>query len=348
MLTVKELRFAQKYPFTSIAKQIVKEKNLSLEQVPEQVIKRAALMISFADKNKLYFQEQISESKEILEQEVLAFPIAKILLSLQSNLFLIEKFSFMIGKSTFKYIELEKDRTQTMLDLAKDLEVKFSLAQREDFFVSMDLLEYLKGSFKEEFMKLVNQNLEKGRIYLKGNDFARFLSEIVVEKIFSSMPVDISSIPDSYKEISSQLSQQMHLIQRKEFTETLTGTVDVNAFPPCMTQIYSDLIEGKNVQHLARFDFASFAAAVGMPAEQIIQLYYKTPNFNEKTTRYHVERLVGKKGGKKYSAPSCVKVKIHGLCPNPLICIQESIVHPVQFYKKHYKKGAYNANEDKI
>ncbi|MDO8628014.1 MAG: hypothetical protein Q7K42_06105, partial [Candidatus Diapherotrites archaeon] len=72
MATLQELRFAQKYPFTIKARKVLQEKNFQLEGISEFVIKRSALMIAKASKNELYLQEQISESVEILENEIAA------------------------------------------------------------------------------------------------------------------------------------------------------------------------------------------------------------------------------------------------------------------------------------
>ncbi|MDO8627222.1 MAG: hypothetical protein Q7K42_02045, partial [Candidatus Diapherotrites archaeon] len=255
-----------------------------------------------------------------------------------------EKFSTMVAKTAFKHIELEKDRTQTMLDMAEELELQFSMSSHPSFFVQIPLTGYLKNHFKENFMKIVNQHIDKGQIFLHGNEFARLLQETIFDKVYYSMPVEISKLPEIFKSVAKQLSEQLKTRERKEFDEILKEKVDTNAFPPCMQAIYDALLAGKNVPHMSRFVFATFAVAVGMPTEAIIQLYAKTPNFNEKVTRYHVENISGKKGSKKrYSPPSREKIISYGLCPNTSVC--EGYSHPVQWYKQHLGKKEIEKSE---
>ena len=142
MYSLEDLKFAQKYPFSNKAREIIKELKIDLNNVPESAVKRAALMISNASKNQLNFQEP-SESLEVVKNEVLAFPAAKIILAFIGNLTLNEKFSKMIGRTAFKYIEREKEKTQTILDLASELNVSFSLSSKQNFFAEIPLTSLL-------------------------------------------------------------------------------------------------------------------------------------------------------------------------------------------------------------
>ena len=341
MYSLEDLKFAQKYPFSNKAREIIKELKIDLNNVPESAVKRAALMISNASKNQLNFQEP-SESLEVVKNEVLAFPVAKIILAFIGNLTLNEKFSKMIGRTAFKYIEREKEKTQTILDLASELNVSFSLSSKQNFFAEIPLTFFLKTNFKEPFMKLVNQKLEKGIVFLNENDFARFLSEFIYETTFDSIPSSTENLPKVFESIAGQISSQLTVRERKDLNDSFSGANDPDAYPPCMQQIYDDLISGKNAVHQARFNIATFLIGIGLDKEKVIELFSKTPNFNEKITRYQVERIAGK-GGTKYSAPSCEKIRSQRLCPNSKFC--EGFSHPISFYKARLKNQAKNSSK---
>jgi len=103
----KELEFAQKYPFSPAAKSIVKNSGFSLEEVPRSVLARARSMVASAYARHDY-SPKIREAKELLVDEVLAFPVSKILVSAIDSFELNRKFASMVSSSVFRNLEGEK------------------------------------------------------------------------------------------------------------------------------------------------------------------------------------------------------------------------------------------------
>ena len=60
---MENITFSQRFPFTEKAKEALKEMNISIDDVPEQAIRKAALMVS----NKI--RENISISEKIFTKE---------------------------------------------------------------------------------------------------------------------------------------------------------------------------------------------------------------------------------------------------------------------------------------
>jgi len=54
LFSVEDLRFAQKFPFSALAKRVVKESDFSLDQLPNSIVLRARKMVSMALENKRY------------------------------------------------------------------------------------------------------------------------------------------------------------------------------------------------------------------------------------------------------------------------------------------------------
>ncbi|MFH1240315.1 MAG: hypothetical protein V1672_03795 [Candidatus Diapherotrites archaeon] len=336
MAAVEALKFSQKYPFSRTAKNVLREMNLSLEEVPIETIKRAKVMIELAAIGKEYEVEEINHS-ELLKNEILAFPVAKILLSFLNKSSLNEKFAMMVSKTTFNYLSKEKNRNEILLNLADDLDLKFSLSNDENFFVTLDLFDYLKINFNEDYLKLVNQKVKAGKVYVDENDFMRFISELVFTRIYDSLPADINNVPSKFKTMSRELALDV-IASQKRYTEfKFTGKIKPEYFPPCVSEIYDSILEGKNISHSARFFLATFLAGIEMPSSEIIEIFKKAPNYKESTTKYQVERIAGKKGT-KYTPPSCVKIKEYTLC-NSKTC---NVKHPLSYYKRELAKEKKN------
>lgn len=320
-----DLSLAQKYPFLPLTKKIVKNSGLNLDSVPEPVLERAKAMVKIAQEEKDY-NPHISISEELLKNEVLAFPVAKILISVINSEDLFRKFSKMFENSIFSNLENEKD--EFLIDIGMDLGLKFNLAEK--YFVELSVPDFLRASFSTPFMKIVNMPVEKGFVFLERNDYCRFLSSLAATGIRNSLPVPLDGIPKVFSETASSLQKNYSEKVKKDFSSQDFGSVTPENFPPCMSKIYSELLSGLNVNHSARFAIATFLASIGMNKEQIVDLFRKTPNFNERTTAYQVSRITG---GKGYSSPSCDKMRTYGLC-----VAECKVVHPVQFYQNEKDK----------
>ena len=120
MFSVEELRFSQKFPFSKTAKRIIKEFDFPLSEIPEPVIARAKLMVlnSLADKN---YEPHIGSSSELLKNEILAFPLAKIFVSIIDSDDAFRKFARMFGKNVFLHLERENDSVLLLLAKKYDL-----------------------------------------------------------------------------------------------------------------------------------------------------------------------------------------------------------------------------------
>ena len=190
--------------------------------------------------------------------------------------------------------------------------------------------------------RLVYQKLKDGIIEVSKEQFIHLLREDFVVKIMGI-----------YSEMSSGDSQnifrkylgQLDLI-KKEFLEikaksTISlGDVDFTMFPPCIKTYITQMRDGENLAHLARFTLVSFLHNVGMTNEDMIALFKTVPDFKEDLTTYQVNHITGIISGTEYSPPKCATLKSNHLCfmgDDPLC---PKIKHPMQYYEWK-KKGTY-------
>lgn len=316
MLSLAELKQAQKYPFSQRAKSLVRQQDSALDEVPEEVMARARAMVLSAMKGKPYLPE-IKSSGECLANEVLAYPLAKVLVSCMKNPEFLRRFAQMVSGSVFENLRAEKP--DAVFAIARELGV----SAEEKFPVKIPLLSYLSAGFSSDTMKIVNQKVSAGFVYLAEADFARFLAALVHNSVLASLPVQTAEVPPGIKRAASELEQEWEPLKKK-YSMAPLGRVKPEAFPPCISSIYTSLLEGRNLAHLERLDLATFLVAAGMGSEQVVSLFRNSANFNERITRYQVARIAKS----RYSPPGCMKMKSHKLCNAD--CRAK---HPLQVYR---------------
>ena len=341
MFSVQELRFARNYPFSSIAKKIVKDNNFSLDNVPDEVISRAKVLVLLAAKNSSIPLPPL-QSKEILTNEILAFPVAKILVSLMKKEELERKFISGLSSAVKNSLDMEGD--DALFSVANELGVNFHLAEQKGFFAEMPVSEYLKAQARKDYMKLVNQNVSRGKVLIPRRLFTEFIASVAEQQLSVSMPKGLTGIPSNFQSAAKELKAELVVVEKKFMDNTPLGNVKPEHFPPCIARIYSDMLQGKNLNHAERFNIATFMVAAGMPAEQIIELYRNTPNFDRKVTTYQVMSLSGKQGSTKYSAASCSKMAEYGLRQPDCPCNTGRVKHPMQHYRREVLKGKKQKN----
>ena len=84
---------------------------------------------------------------------------------------------------------------------------------------------------------------------------------------------------------------------------------------------------------MGRFTLASFLLNIGTGEEEIVKIFKPATDFSERMTRYQVEHIGGRRGGRtKYTCPMCTTLKTHGVCYQPDdLCA--TIRNPLSYYK---------------
>ena len=338
MHSLEQLAFAMHFPFTPAAKRIVAEQSLSLEELPEPVVERGIALA----RNAFFGKSSAFElhSADLLLQELLAFPVAKIIVSAVNDPALTQRFSAMVAVSAYNFLKNEKNRQQIAIALAAEFGIKIDFPEEKRFFVSMPLQEFLGIPFRDNNLKLVNQFVSHGIVFLDLNGFSRFLKEKSFATVFSSLPVQVKGIPKRLLSAAAGLKSETRALNEKIFHEAFSGNVAPDAFPECMSSMYTRLAAGQKISHMGNFSLATFLNSIGMQRQQILALFKKAPNFSERIASYQINRIAKQ----NYTPPSCEKIRSYGLCPNPNCGSR----HPLSFYKRALKaKQAAKPLEEK-
>jgi DNA primase large subunit len=156
---------------------------------------------------------------------------------------------------------------------------------------------------------------------------------------------------ESIRSYTEDIRQELEVLRRKYDDGTFEPSSgfrvrDPSSFPPCIAAILSNLRDGVNVPHTARFAVTAFLLNIGLTEDEIIEIYKNSPDFDEERTRYQVEHIAGDKGNVRYTAPSCDTMRTYGNCINSDdVC--EKIMHPLSYYKLKLKMKRKEGQEGK-
>lgn len=326
-----------KYPFLSEAADYVRELGLSIEELsaPEfsTVLDRADKRIEEALSKGRVSGDVTNENAEIL-----SFPVSNLILSLIGEERARRRFALAEAKRAYELLrqenseKLEHIASTTFGWKVKRLDLKLG---RKFYDFALCLPNFLHNSIhlREPRWNLPNRVLDHGFVYVTRDEVARLMEEEVRTKILERSGRRPDEVPRPF---SSQVERARSLVIKWLGAPTKYELPKVpmpEAMPPCVRHLIDSLDEGKNVQHMGRFTLASFLLNIGTGEEDVVKLFKPATDFSERMTRYQVEHIGGRRGGRtKYTCPMCTTLKTHGVCYKPdEIC--EGIRNPLSYYK---------------
>ena len=343
------------YPFLSAASKRVEESGVTLENlITSAVFERARL------RGKSRITEAIKEGtirKPVIisdaqaEMELLSYPFARILVSCIRDARLVRRYALSEAKAAHEKLLEESSRGSSSSSASANIIYKMS----EEFGIRMDFLagereqvqvpfvDYLRftTNLRDKRWKLVNRGLGKGKLKLRKAEFVRIVQEAIYERIKKDLPLDVpedicKAISRYTEDIKHELEEMRNAAGYGFELDSEAVVKDPSCFPPCISYVLSNLKEGVNVPHGARFAVTAFLLNIGLSKEEIIGIYRNSPDFDEERTRYQVEHIAGDKGGVQYTAPSCDTMRTYGNCvETDEIC--EKVSHPLNYYKYKLK-----------
>lgn len=328
------------FPFINAAAKYVEALDFKLdelfsERAFEQVRERGKSRVMEAIGDGI--TRNASPDRVSAEKELLSYPVARILVSCVNDGYLIKRYALSEAKSAFEAVkELRDDEFR---EFASDFNVNANISEDG---VSIHFSDYIRyaNMIHEPKWKLVNRNIDRGKVTFSKEDFARLMEEAIRKRIESGLPLavppEICTLMGEYiGEIKNALSARKSEFNIEEFKEIMP-----DCFPPCIITALSNARAGVNLSHSMRFALVSFLLNIGMNTDGIIELFKVSPDFDEERTRYQVNHIHGA-AGTVYKSPSCATMTTYGNCyGKEKLC--EKISHPLSYYRKKawiLKKG---------
>jgi DNA primase large subunit len=320
------------YPFLPEAALYVKKLNLDLTEITTSPIFRNIIQRSVSDiKNSIKGELRRAPGTDTVECEIqlLSYPVSRILLSCLNNPYLTSRYAVAESKAASE--NLKQESNSRLKTIAESLNLHPSV--RKDLF-SLFFTEYVQTvhSIKELKWKLVNQQIQRGWVVLKRDDFLRLLEEVIKKRVLHNMPLSVpeelcESLQFWVQEVRAGLSESAGRIFGVE-----SEAVSRDCFPPCISDALENLRRGANLAHSTRFALTSFLLNVGMSVDEIVELFNVSPDFDVEKTRYQIEHIAGS-SGTIYKPPSCATMITFGNCVGrDRLC--ERVSHPLGYYRK--------------
>jgi len=327
-----------KYPFLEEARERLSRLGVSLEELDEYT---EALSSAKERLIKAYKRGYIDDELADSDKELLSFHIALLLVKLLGIEQLAAKFSLAEARRVERFLEQEgkKDLVAYIFKVVTGVdaeEVQQTLGGVE-YGYRIPVIEYLKRAvhLHSPEWKLVNRVVDGGFVYLTTHGLSRLIREEIRSMIYSR----IKSLPQP--KLTPALQEAVEDLRKviKVLTPIAQTTVEPSKYPPCVQHALDLLHRGQNIPHYGRFLMTTYLLNLGKSVDEVVSLFAKAPDFNERLTRYQVEHIAGLRGGgTKYKPPSCRTLQAHTLCFKTEAC--DDIKNPIQFGRSRAKGGS--------
>ncbi|MEM3700439.1 MAG: DNA primase large subunit PriL [Candidatus Bathyarchaeia archaeon] len=328
-----------KYPFLKETAEYVKKLDLKIEDLtnPEfsTILERAKERVEEAILYALVSRKLRNE-----EIEILSFPVAIMLTIATENSFIKKRYALAEAKQA--YNDIKTETKERILAIAQNFNWKFALNLDANipYEFKLHFTDYLKNTtqLRDKKWKLVNRLLTNGYVYLTKTETARLLSEEVRRQIEKRLNVkELHEFPPTITNIAEKIkSLSVEKIGKAEM-EGFPKTIVQPAFPPCIKNLYQSVSSGRHLPHIGRFTLTAFLINIGMPPENVIDLFKNFSDYDQRMTSYQVEHIAGERGSRtRYIPPKCDTLRTHGVCVNSdEIC--QKIRHPLAYYRRKIK-----------
>ncbi len=337
------------YPFLPGAESLLGEEAFSVRALLEETAFEAARSLGRA--RALAAADDPRAERELAELSVatpevryLSFLFARIVLSAAPVPAALRRWA--VAEAKRSYGRLAAVPADELLEVARHL--GFELAARPGG-VAVPLVDYVRLSvpIREAGFRLAQQSVHRGEVDVPTVRAARLIQEAV--RLQLAVPVPLA--PEVVELVRVREAPLFAELERRSPAPVARpgapGLLRRELFPPCIRKMMRTLEKGENLSHSGRFGLAAFLHRVGADEETIVDAYRGAPDFDESITRYQVEHITLRDGGKGYEPPVCDTLRSHGLCardgdPTAALavdrarderCFDPKLRHPLQYYR---------------
>lgn len=331
---VNEFRWSSKYPFDVKARELLTHIALDIRKYQEEDLK--FLLEEALERIIRHFKNEFIINWTNDYREVVVFYLSMLIVRGTQNDYIYRVFSEKEAKRAFQL--LRDDKADALLTIAENLGLRVKLIDEGNICLNvLDFIDLTRG-FHSPSWRLYNFALKDGYVTLNAIQLARLCTQRI-KKLIYEMVRNIESVPDFINEYSLKLLRHEYI--RKLITKLTHASTYIESirsckkFPPCIEEILSNI--GNNLPHSARFTLVTFLHKIGYDVSDIIEIFRKSPDFNERIAQYQVEHIVGLRGSRiEYNVPSCKKILSYGFCRPDELC--RNIKHPLQYLVKVSRK----------
>lgn len=296
-------------------------------------------------------------------EELLSYPIARILVSLVDTPAAVDKYAAAEAATAHDRLraDFESDddglqstgtRPVSLDDVLREFDLSGDVRPERDgsggsgsgarrrggrqpSHYWVDVGAYLTLSTAEwgERWRLVNRELAAGDVRVTDEELRRLLEEAVRRRVAEGLPFSVRGSAAG-EEIADALDDEVTALRNLLNDHDAAGRAEVDAvvpglFPPCMKELVQRARGDESLPAHSEFSLVSFLVALGMDATEVTTLLGAD---GEAASRMEtrVEYLADAEGA-QFAPPSCASMQSYGDCVNrDERC--ETISHPLSYY----------------
>ncbi len=294
---------------------------------------------------------QVPQGVQSPELRILSFVVASVIVKLTKNNLIVKKFALAEAKRIENFIRTiassQRDSAVALLTLLYDRVLKMRL-YRADRIIGSQLFEFklrfqdyltLATTINAPSWRLVNRVLDSGFVYIKMENATRLVRDAIARLIEDHIrSLKMVKAPQLLVEEAKKLVEETsEIVGSRGAARSWSVATNPEEYPPCIRSLLAKLESGENLSHFARFLLASFLINIGLSLDDIIRLFSRSPDFDERITRYQLGHIAGERGGKRYLTPSCTKIMSMGLCVKDESCDDLKIKNPIAYIHRRRK-----------
>jgi DNA primase large subunit len=326
-----ELRDFAKYPFLKESQEFMGRSTEAIDQFilsnSGKIAVRHAMeriRASLKPGSRSEGGEEVPSDNIGVKMAVSGYVLARIIISCSRDRSLGDRLARYEAQRAYSFLLDEDEGTKTFVAASIGINSEGS---------TLPVIQYVEivAGLHEERWRLVNRNVQDGEVQISPDEMNELIREQIRVILERQLPL---KVPEKVCRLLHLQVDEVAATYQKTMLEQF-GTVEEEAFPPCMQALIAALTGGTNIPHQGRFALTAFLHNIGMGSSEIIALYCRAPDFDLSKTQYQVEHISGR-GGTEYTAPSCAAMRTFGICvKSDSLC--ERVNHPLSYYRKKKK-----------
>jgi DNA primase large subunit len=181
--------------------------------------------------------------------------------------------------------------------------------------------------------RLVNRELADGEVRVTREELDRLLEAGVRARVAAGLPFE--GVDDA---VAAELEREVSDL--RELLAERTGTTEVDTlapelFPPCLRGLLDRVRQEESISSQARFALLAFLAAIGLDQQEVLMLSHGELTVDTVGKTLDVLR---DGDGTQYPPPSCRTLEAYGVCENT--DDHRSVAgHPLDYYEKKLRRA---------
>lgn len=343
-----------RYPFFDAARRAARELDASIpalaaDDAPaveraEERVERALVEGTTAPRDP---------SRWTAHDELLSYPIARILVSLLDDPKAVDKYAAAEAATAAERFAADEEgddglKSTTNVSVSLDhILGEFELEEAiraepadgvrgpQQFRIAVGRYLALSNADWGDGWRLVNRELADGEVRtrreeLYGQDGTGLLVEAARRRVAEGLPFDLDE--ESEEGLRDSLESELAALEDLLGERAEIGRIDAvipELFPPCIDDLLTRA-ETESLSPVEGFALLSFLAAIGLDAEAAI-VFCQDTTLSPDRIQYQVSRLADDRGA-QYPTPSCETLARYGICTDQANH-REQADHPLELYR---------------